>query len=267
MKSNAIIFVESNEAFRKIVVAHLRQDFFVKEFDHPAVALQYMLYHSAHLVLFSVSPDKLPPGGFIKEIRNSVKLKHLPIVTLLHRQCWELQQECYEAGADVCIEKPFGLDVLHTVVKSVIRNRDATFLFAKRQTLLPKEYINLEAEDEFFMQRLNRFIRGHVSDVEVSVSGMAESMSLSVSQLDRRVSRLSGCSPKQYIRDYRMKVAFELLAEKRGNVTEVAILTGFRSVSYFSTKFREHFGYTPSKFRIPKLLGALPDDDYPPRVA
>jgi AraC-like DNA-binding protein len=267
MKSNAIIFVESNEAFRKIVVAHLRQEYFVKEFDHTAVALQYMLHHPAHLVLFSVSPEKLPPAGFIKEVRNSVKLKHLPIVTLLHRQYWELQHECYDAGADVCLEKPFGLEVLNAVIKAAMRNREAAFLFAKRKTLLPQEFINIEAEDEFFMQRLNRFIRGQVSNVEVSVSGMAEAMSLSVSQLDRRVSRLAGCSPKQYIRDYRMKVAFELLAEKRGNVTEVAMLTGFRSVSYFSTKFREHFGATPSKFRIPKLLGPLPEDDYPPRVA
>jgi len=267
MKSNAIIFVESNEAFRKIVVAHLRQEYFVKEFDHTAVALQYMLQQPAHLVLFSVSPEKLPPSGFIKEIRNSIKLKHLPIITLLQRQYWELQQECYESGADVCLEKPFGLEVLNTVIKTAIRNRDAMYLFAKRQTLLPKEYINIESEDEFFMQRLNRFIRGNVSNVEVSISGMADAMYLSISQLDRRVSRLAGCSPKQYIRDYRMKVAFELLAEKRGNVTEVAMLTGFRSVSYFSTKFREHFGAKPSKFRIPKLLGALPEDDCPPRVA
>jgi AraC-like DNA-binding protein len=267
MKSQSIIVVETNAPFRKILSEHLRSNYHVRDFEFWQDAMAYMNTHQCHLVLYSVPDDRLHQEEFVKEVRKGGRLRHLPFITLLSREQAWLQRSYYVHGADMCLEKPFGLEFLQEVIATALRNREHAFLYSRRITLLPAEYSKIKMEDEFFVQKINRFIRGNIADVTMNVAALAEEMAVSVSQLDRRIFRLTGTTPKQYIRDYRMKVAYELLIDKCGNVSEVAQLTGFRSISYFSTRFKEHFGYNPSRFRFNKAKVAIKDNDFPPRVA
>jgi AraC-like DNA-binding protein len=50
----------------------------------------------------------------------------------------------------------------------------------------------------------------------------------------------------EYIRNYRLEKAEELLRNKAGTVSEIAYQVGFESLSYFSRMFLERFGKTPS---------------------
>jgi len=45
-----------------------------------------------------------------------------------------------------------------------------------------------------------------------------------------------------------LKQAASLLAEKKHNVAEVAALTGFPSLAYFSTAFKDLFGVSPTAY-------------------
>jgi AraC-like DNA-binding protein len=41
----------------------------------------------------------------------------------------------------------------------------------------------------------------------------------------------------------------ELLREEAGTVSEIAYAVGFNSLSYFSRRFKKHFGTSPSAYR------------------
>ena len=269
MKSHIILLVEGTESFRSILSDHLRKNYQVKEFQKCEAAFHFLTQTAASLVLYALPNNQEQPEAFIQELRAHSRTRHLPVVVLYHRHQGLSVRDCYMAGADVCLEKPFGLEWLPEVLTMAIRNRELAFHYSRRLTLLPEAYAARESEPEFFMQRVNRFIRERIDQMQLQVPLLAEEMSLSVSQLDRRIMRITGTSPKQYIRDYRMKVAFELLAENQGNISEVASLTGFKSVSYFSTKFRERFGVPPSqyKFQLKVVQAMRSSSDFPPRVA
>ena len=55
-------------------------------------------------------------------------------------------------------------------------------------------------------------------------------------------------STRDLIRNIRLKQAASLLASKRRNINEVATLTGFTNVAYFSTAFKELYGMTPTEY-------------------
>ncbi|MFN3529912.1 MAG: helix-turn-helix domain-containing protein [Bacteroidia bacterium] len=266
MKSNVIVLVDANNPFRGILASHLRERHFVRDFANHLQALQYMDEFPVQLLVYSVPPGRHNAELFIEDIRKHARLCHLPIVALIHREYPDLQRLCYQAGADICLEKPFGLDLIEDITQSLIRNREAIIGHVRRMTILPESFKKLEREDEHFIERVNEYIRDNISDLGLQVVGLADHLALSTSQLDRRISRLLGCSPKQYIRDYRMKVAHELLVDNRANVSEVASLTGFRSISYFSAKFKERYGYRPSRFRLRKNQSDF-GEDFPPCVA
>ena len=60
---------------------------------------------------------------------------------------------------------------------------------------------------------------------------------------------LTGDSPLQFVRSYRLKRAAQLLKANFGNVTEVAIEVGFSNIAHFSQCFKDEFHQLPSTYQ------------------
>ncbi|MBA4304590.1 MAG: hypothetical protein C0424_10230 [Sphingobacteriaceae bacterium] len=251
MKSQVIVLVESIESFRNILGNHLGRNYQIKPFNGQEHALMHLEQLNPQLIIYGVSSDTYNPESFIEEVRQRLQVRHIPIIALYSRSQSECVVPCYRAGADVCLEKPFGLEILPEVVDMAIRNRELAYHYSMRKVMLPDHCMVKHSDEEVLLIRMNRFIRDNLDNVKLHVACVAEELAMSVSQLDRKIVRLIGVTPKQYIRDYRLKVAFEMLAEHQANITEVAALTGFKNVSYFSTKFRQRYGHSPSQFKFP----------------
>ena len=63
--------------------------------------------------------------------------------------------------------------------------------------------------------------------------------------LHRKLKELTNQSTRDLIRNVRLKQAASLLANQYHNITEVATLTGFTNIAYFSTAFKELYGVPP----------------------
>ena len=58
-----------------------------------------------------------------------------------------------------------------------------------------------------------------------------------------------GISFTQYLNDYRLQIAAQLLKETEDNILEVAAATGFENLSYFNRAFKKKYGMTPGRYR------------------
>lgn len=76
--------------------------------------------------------------------------------------------------------------------------------------------------------------------------------------LSRAFSEHTGLTIPQFLRQVRLERAARWLREGRGNVTEVAIAVGYRSLSHFSKAFWERFGCCPGLYADPKLAALAP---------
>ena len=68
-------------------------------------------------------------------------------------------------------------------------------------------------------------------------------------QLDRRVRKVFGLTPKQYVLRVKVDRAMELLATTHASISEVAVNSGFYDQSDFSKRFARITGRTPLQFR------------------
>lgn len=66
-------------------------------------------------------------------------------------------------------------------------------------------------------------------------------------QLYRKITSLTGKSPNEFIKEVRMRKAWNLIKSKQGNISEISLEVGYSNPSYFSKIFHESFGYTPSE--------------------
>ena len=53
----------------------------------------------------------------------------------------------------------------------------------------------------------------------------------------------------QYLLARRMNFAFKLIVSKQLKIKDIALQTGYESVSGFITGFKKYFGYTPGQLR------------------
>ena len=98
-----------------------------------------------------------------------------------------------------------------------------------------------------FLNRITEIIKENISNEKFGVSELAHEMSMSRSNLLRKINKLTKLSVSQYIRQVRLQQALEMLRQTSLNVSEVSYRVGFGSTSYFIKCFREYFGYPPGK--------------------
>ena len=60
---------------------------------------------------------------------------------------------------------------------------------------------------------------------------------------------IMGMSFIQYLNDYRLEIASQLLLSTSDNILDIAIATGFDNLSYFNRSFKKKYGVTPGKYR------------------
>jgi AraC-like DNA-binding protein len=70
--------------------------------------------------------------------------------------------------------------------------------------------------DQVFLKQLNAVIEAHLEDEQFSVEELAMELGLSRSQLHRKLNAINGKSTSQYIREYRLGKAMELLQSNIG---------------------------------------------------
>jgi AraC-like DNA-binding protein len=116
-------------------------------------------------------------------------------------------------------------------------------------TLLSEESMMvLDPTEGRFLNELMEVTEDRWNDGQFRVEDLARRVGQSKSQLYRKLTSLTGYSPKELLRDFRLRKASELLETRRGNVTEVAFETGFSSAAHFSKSFQERFGILPSAY-------------------
>ena len=93
-----------------------------------------------------------------------------------------------------------------------------------------------------------RLMERHL-DEPLTVKLLAKEIGLSVRRLEHLFSQALGTSPYHYYLRLRLQAARRLVIDTRLSIQEIAIRTGFASLSAFSRRFKQHFGKTASAFR------------------
>lgn len=100
-----------------------------------------------------------------------------------------------------------------------------------------------------FMQRINTLIKVNLENENFDTDALCKAMSLSRTQLFRRLKSLIRQAPANYIKIMRLQRAKELLETTDMTVSEVVFKTGFQTLSHFTNIFQKQYGILPSVFR------------------
>jgi len=98
------------------------------------------------------------------------------------------------------------------------------------------------------LQPLISHVRANLGE-PLRSADLAAVVGCSADQLDRRVRRVFGLSPKQYVLRVKVERAIELLSTTDASLADVAHSAGFYDQPDFSRRFVRATGRTPAEFR------------------
>jgi AraC-like DNA-binding protein len=107
---------------------------------------------------------------------------------------------------------------------------------------------NYSHDERYFLELLVGHLLGNYSQKNMDVKYIAESLNISVRQLQRRIKSTTSYSPMDLLRIFRLRQASQLLLRHK-SIAEVSEACGFRSPNYFCTCFKNYFKVTPSNYQ------------------
>ena len=110
------------------------------------------------------------------------------------------------------------------------------------------EYEEEVAKAATIVDKINEFIQEHYME-DITRNEIAGHFFLTPSYLAKMYKRKTGVNIKDYINEYRITKAIELLKAGESNVSDVSGKVGFDNFSYFSTLFKKITGKSPKEYR------------------
>ncbi len=93
-----------------------------------------------------------------------------------------------------------------------------------------------------------RYISDHLAE-DLTADAVGSSIRMSGKQANEMFKREYGCTVAQFINRFRLFRAKELLCYTNSSITEIATMTGFKTVHYFSRYFKEKENLSPIEYK------------------
>ena len=98
--------------------------------------------------------------------------------------------------------------------------------------------------------RINRYIEKNYMQKHLTVDKIAAALNFENSYIRRIYKNESGTTILRAIEDYRIQKAKELLAQRSMRHSEIATAVGFNDQYYFSKRFKQIVGCTPTEYEV-----------------
>jgi two-component system response regulator YesN len=215
--------------------------------------------------ILSLKPDivvtdiRMPGKTGLEMMRDLVGKTEASYIIITAFNEFEYAREALQMGAVDYLSKPIEDGALERAVGKtvdVIRQRQEYKKFKGRleniedsKIMLFKEYLTGGGSiQENHVDVIVRFITCHYGE-DIGTKEILRNLKISESHSNRLMKEVTGYTVSDYLQNYRIKRACELLSDPSVKVYEVADKVGIRDQRYFSVVFKKLVGLTPREFQ------------------
>lgn len=245
-----ILLVEDNEDLLQTVRSLLSRTYQVYIARQGEEALAILKDEEIDIVVSDIMMPVMDGLTLCRRIKQDSEINHIPVILLTAKNSIDDRIECYQAGADSYISKPFDLKVLEARIHSFLIHKRTKQEDFKTNPQINISSLDYTPQDEQFLEKMIAVVEEHLTNDQFDVVALSHELGLSKSTLYRKTKALLDLSPSEFIKNIRLKHACQMMdKDKSISVSEVAFATGFSDPRYFSTCFKAEFGMTPSEYQ------------------
>ena len=100
-----------------------------------------------------------------------------------------------------------------------------------------------------FVSKAIDYVKEHYADTDLGIETICGYLNVSAAYFSTVFKKETGKTFINYLTDYRMEEAVELLLTQNEKTYVIAEKVGYPDANYFSYVFKKKFGVSPSKYR------------------
>ena len=253
-KENAkiLLIAEDNEDLRHFISRYFSKKFMVIEAADGEEALKQATEKIPDAVLTDLIMPKMKGDELCQKLKADERTSHIPIIMLTAINAHDTEIETLKAGADDYITKPFDINILEQKLHNQIERQESLKKKFKYDQLLQPKQVEVESPDERFMRKAMEIIEKNISDPDFDIEQFASEVGVSRMQLYRKIDAMTNMTVKEFIRNIRIKRAFQMIEQGKLTISEVAYDVGFKDIAYFRKCFKAQIGINPSEVPVKK---------------
>lgn len=248
-----VLVVEDDDEVRAYLEKELSGNFRILTAPNGKLALSVVEEEDVSLVLSDVMMPEMNGFELCRTLKTNLTSSHIPVVLLTALSDERQRMYGLSGGADGYIQKPFRVDYvkLHLIrlLEERRKLREQVLRKLQENSLWLPEPEKIENIDDVFLRKFIARIEEVYADSDYNVEKLSDTLGLSRGHLHRKIKELTGTTPVDFLRNYRLGKAAELLRGRKFTISEVAYRTGFTSPAYFSKCFKAAYGVTPTEFQ------------------
>lgn len=245
-----ILVVEDNKDMRDYIRSILAEYYNVLEASQGEKALALLHANNVDFIISDLMMPVMDGMELSRRVKNDFSISHIPFLMLTAKTSDEARLASYKMGADAFLLKPFDENMLLARISNILENRKRF----QQKFSIDMNTDSLEVEensgDKKFLNKAMSVVKENYKNPDFEVSDFIEAVGISKSLLNKKMQSLTGQSAGQFIRNYRLNLARELLLKNKVNrtmnISEIAYEVGFNDPKYFTRCFTKHFNVTPS---------------------
>ena len=205
-------------------------------YENAADALKYLAVNQVDVMITDIKMPEIIGLELIARIRE--RDKKTAIIILSGYSNFQFAQRAIELGVSRYLTKPTNPRELICVLEE------------KEKKLGGKQ----EKEEDsgkipnLFVQKAADYIKLNYSE-KISIKEIADQLYLSPNYLSELFKKHTGKTISEYLTEYRLEKACQLLDHAEYRVGDVSGMVGIHDGRYFSNMFKKKYGMTPTEYR------------------
>ena len=249
IENTTLLLVDDNEDIRNYLSGHLSKRYRILEAENGLEGLEIAKRELPDIIICDVMMPKMDGFTFCKELKSSEETSFIPVILLTAKALQTDKLEGLGMGADDYLVKPFDIEEVKLRAHNIIESRKTLKdRFSNNGYSITVSHSEVTSADQKLLDEITQSLEHGFSDENYSVDQLSRDVAMTRGTLFKKLKKISGTSPSDVIREFRLIKSKQLLSQKAGSISEIAYSSGFKSVSAFSTAFKNEFNQSPSEF-------------------
>jgi len=207
-----------------------------------------------------ITDVNMPIKDGIEMIRGLYKAVESEFIIISGYNDFNYAQQAIKLGVKDYLLKPIDDEDFYNTLKRLVEeikikkeenklnNKKEIYLESQEKLELNSNFDKSNDGRKFYVTKAKGWVREHYKE-NISISDVALELGISESYLSRLFKNYMGYTFVEYLTNFRIKIAIELLKDHSVKVYEVSEKVGYHDPKYFSILFKKKIGVTPMSFK------------------
>jgi len=240
----SVMYVSNNSKETKTFSSELNGNFrIILTVSSGENAIKMMKRMSTNLVICDIDLPDMDGFELCRAIKGNLEISHIPVILLTSRTDPRNQSLGYKMGADAFLAKPYDIDQLYAIMRSLLGGRfeiKRQYNFGFFDRMSPDQTFSMT--DEMFINSLNELIDQNISNPLLDDDMLHKKMSVPRSVLLKKMEGLLDTNILNYLQRIRTSMVRQKLKETGLELQVIAAETGFENVENMNAVYMKHTG-------------------------